>query len=71
MSRKKRITPTIEPERYELQSTAPVLFETGRRDFFKFLGAGIVVACVSSQATGFQEKAEQIAHEDRFLRRNF
>jgi len=33
----------LEPERYELREGAPYRFDLGRRDFFKFLGAGIVV----------------------------
>ena len=37
---------TFEPERYELRSAAPYHFDLGRRDFFKFLGAGLVVVSV-------------------------
>jgi isoquinoline 1-oxidoreductase len=36
----------LEPERYELRVRAPYRFDLGRRDFFKFLGAGLVVASV-------------------------
>jgi nicotinate dehydrogenase subunit B len=55
MSSKKPFTAAIEQERYELHAPPSALFATGRRDFFKFLGTGIVVACAASQATGFQE----------------
>jgi len=44
----------LEPERYELREPA-VLFETNRRDFFKFLGAGMVIACAAPNTTGAQE----------------
>jgi hypothetical protein len=33
----------IEPERYELRAAAPYRFDLDRREFFKFLGAGLVV----------------------------
>ena len=33
----------LEPERYELRAAAPYRFDLQRRDFFKFLGAGLVV----------------------------
>ena len=33
----------LEPERYELQSAPPYRFDLARRDFFKFLGAGVLV----------------------------
>ena len=31
----------LEPERYELTAAAPYRFDLDRREFFKFLGAGI------------------------------
>ena len=34
----------VEPERYELQAPAAYRFDVPRRDFFKVLGAGLVVA---------------------------
>jgi nicotinate dehydrogenase subunit B len=45
----------LEPERYELYSRPSLCFEPNRRDFFKFLGAGLVVACAASGAVGLQE----------------
>lgn len=50
MSANKNFTAaTLEPERYELRAPR-TLFETNRRDFFKFLGAGVVIACAASQS---------------------
>jgi len=45
----------LEPERYELRAPAPYHFDLGRRDFFKFLGAGIVVVSVLKPAIVAQE----------------
>jgi nicotinate dehydrogenase subunit B len=45
----------LEPERYELRAAAPYRFDLGRRDFFKFLGAGLVVASVLKPALVAQE----------------
>jgi nicotinate dehydrogenase subunit B len=55
MTRKAEFAVGLEPERYELHTPLSVLFESGRRDFFKFLGAGIFVACVATKATPMQE----------------
>jgi nicotinate dehydrogenase subunit B len=44
-----------EPERYELKEAPPYRFEADRREFFKFLGAGILVVCVLKNADAFQE----------------
>lgn len=45
----------FEPERYELRATAPYHFDLDRRDFFKLLGAGIVVVSVLKPAIAAQE----------------
>lgn len=45
----------LEPERYELRAPASYVFESSRREFFKFLGAGVFVACAASKAGAFQE----------------
>jgi len=45
----------VEPERYELRAGAPYRFDLGRRDFFKFLGAGIVIVSVLKPAVVAQE----------------
>ena len=55
MSAKTNFEIPIEPERYELRSGAPYRFDLGRRDFFKFLGAGIVVVSVLKPAVVAQE----------------
>ena len=41
---------SLEPERYELRAAAPYRFDLDRRDFFKFLGAGMVVVSVLKPA---------------------
>ena len=55
MSAKTNFELPLEPERYELRAGAPYRFDLDRRDFFKFLGAGIVVVSVLKPATVAQE----------------
>jgi nicotinate dehydrogenase subunit B len=45
----------LEPERYELHSPSSVIFETDRRNFFKFFGAGVFIVCAASRAMALQE----------------
>ena len=45
----------LEPERYELRAAAPYRFDLDRREFFKFLGAGLVVMSVLKPALAAQE----------------
>ncbi len=45
----------LDPERYELTAAPAYRFEVDRRDFFKFLGAGILVVCVLKDAHALQE----------------
>jgi nicotinate dehydrogenase subunit B len=45
----------LEPERYELKAAAPYHFDLDRREFFKFLGAGVVVVSVLKPALVAQE----------------
>ncbi len=45
----------MEPERYELVSPPRWLFESDRRSFFRFLGAGLCVVCAASQSAALQE----------------
>jgi isoquinoline 1-oxidoreductase len=45
----------LEPERYELRAAAPYRFDLDRRDFFKFLGAGVVVVSVLKPAMVAQD----------------
>jgi CO/xanthine dehydrogenase Mo-binding subunit len=46
-----------EPERYEFSAAPLHRFELARRDFFKFLGAGIAVFAVAKSALATQETA--------------
>jgi nicotinate dehydrogenase subunit B len=55
MTRKTELAAGLEPERYELRSPVATIYESGRRDFFKFLGAGIAVVCAASKAGALQE----------------
>ncbi len=55
MSAKANLEIPLEPERYELGAAAPYRFEVDRRDFFKFLGAGLVVVSVLKPAVVAQE----------------
>ncbi len=45
----------LEPERYELTAAAPYRFDLDRREFFKFLGAGVLVISVLKPAVVAQE----------------
>jgi nicotinate dehydrogenase subunit B len=47
--------PVLEPERYELSAALPYRFDLDRRDFFKFLGAGLLVVSVLQPAVKAQE----------------
>jgi CO/xanthine dehydrogenase Mo-binding subunit len=53
----------LEPERYELTAPPAYRFEVDRRDFFKFLGAGILVVCVLKDAGGAQESGTRARGE--------
>ena len=55
MTRKSQLPIPLDPERYELRAPASYVFESNRREFFKFLGAGVFIACAASQASAFQE----------------
>ncbi len=52
MNQKRAILPglELEPERYELTAPAAYRFELERRDFFRVLGAGLLVVCVARPA---------------------
>ncbi|HKU24921.1 MAG TPA: molybdopterin cofactor-binding domain-containing protein, partial [Candidatus Sulfotelmatobacter sp.] len=45
----------LEPERYELRAAAPYRFDLDRRNFFKFLGAGLLVVSVLKPTIVAQE----------------
>jgi isoquinoline 1-oxidoreductase len=45
----------IEPERYEFSAPPSWLFESDRRSFFKFFGAGLFIICATPKAVALQE----------------
>lgn len=54
----------LEPERYELSAPATYHFAVDRRDFFKFLGAGVLIVCVLKDIHGQEsggDKRGQVA----------
>ncbi|MGA8342066.1 MAG: molybdopterin cofactor-binding domain-containing protein [Candidatus Sulfotelmatobacter sp.] len=55
MSAKTDAQVPLEPERYELRAAAPYRFDLDRREFFKFLGAGVLVVSVLKPAVVAQE----------------
>ena len=55
MTRRTVLKESLEPERYELVKEPPVLFESGRRGFFKFLGMGLAVVCSAAKTAAWQE----------------
>src|SRR5246127_2293158 len=55
MSAKTNVEIPLEPERYELRASPPYRFDLDRRDFFKFLGAGVVVVSILKPAIVAQE----------------
>lgn len=50
-----KLTTTLEPERYEFNAAPAYRFQVDRREFFKFLGAGILVVCVMKDTGSAQE----------------
>jgi nicotinate dehydrogenase subunit B len=54
----------LEPERYELAAAPAYRFETGRREFFKLLGSGLLVLCAVKDAGAFQESGGRRFGED-------
>src|ERR1700687_2002438 len=55
MSKDLNVESSVEPERYELTEPPRYHFELDRREFFKFLGAGVLIGCVLKDAHAFQE----------------
>jgi len=51
----KHLQNPLEPERYELTAPRTYHFEIGRRGFFKFLGAGVLVVCALKDTEVAQE----------------
>src|SRR5207245_10229667 len=61
---KDKLPPFIEPERYELTAAPAHRFELDRREFFKFLGGGMLVVCVLKDACAFQESGAGRPHAE-------
>ncbi|HXN17126.1 MAG TPA: molybdopterin cofactor-binding domain-containing protein [Candidatus Binatus sp.] len=59
MSATKDLPFEIEPERYELRAGPAYHFETDRRDFFKFLGAGLLVVMALKATSAAQESGSR------------
>ncbi len=55
MSEETHAQVSLEPERYELSAAAAYRFDLDRREFFKFLGAGVLVVSVLKPAVVAQE----------------
>jgi len=55
MSANEKLQSLVEPERYELNRAPSYSFELDRREFFKLLGAGVLVVSVLKDAHAFQE----------------
>jgi len=60
-------TYSLEPERYELTAAAPYRFDLDRREFFKFLGAGVLVVSVLKPAVVAQESGSARRRGDESL----
>jgi nicotinate dehydrogenase subunit B len=50
MSQESNFATPLEPERYELSAAPSYHFAVDRREFFKFLGAGVLIVCVLKDA---------------------
>jgi nicotinate dehydrogenase subunit B len=59
MSEATRIQAPMEPERYELTSGPLYHFDLDRRDFFTFLGAGVLVVSILKQTAWSQESGRK------------
>ena len=64
MSERTRIPAPWEPERYELTSAPAYHFDLDRRDFFKFLGAGVLVVSILGQTADSQESGARARRGD-------
>ena len=55
----------LEPERYELNAPPRYHFEVDRREFFKLLGAGVLIVCVlkdaQAQESGGDKRAQSVS----------
>jgi isoquinoline 1-oxidoreductase len=55
MNQELDLSTPLEPERYELNAPPRYHFQVDRREFFKFLGAGVLIVCVLKEAAHTQE----------------
>jgi nicotinate dehydrogenase subunit B len=55
MSKDLNFESSLEPERYELTAPPTYHFDVDRREFFRFLGAGVLIVCVLKDARALQE----------------
>jgi nicotinate dehydrogenase subunit B len=55
---------TIEPDRLELFAPPTYRFDVGRRDFFRIVGTGLVVACVVSEGEAADQESGRGRRED-------
>ncbi len=59
----------FEPERYELSAAPPYRFDVDRRDFFKFLGSGVLVisilkpAMIAQESGGARRRGDSLPRE--------
>jgi nicotinate dehydrogenase subunit B len=58
---------SLEPERYELTEAPTYHFEVGRREFFRFLGAGVLIVCAWNDAHALQESGVRQEAQDASL----
>jgi nicotinate dehydrogenase subunit B len=58
---------SLEPERYELTQAPTYHFEVGRREFFRFLGAGVLIVCAWRDAHALQESGARPGAGDASL----
>lgn len=63
MSENPMLPMEMERERYELREPSLHHFNLVRRDFFKLLGAGMLVACVLKETSAFQESGARARGE--------
>jgi isoquinoline 1-oxidoreductase len=61
MSTERDFPAGLEPERYELTAPPKYRFEVDRREFFKFLGAGILIVSVWKGAHGQESGSDKAA----------
>src|ERR1700674_5189594 len=55
MSKDLNFESSFEPERYELTAPPTYHFDVDRREFFRFLGAGVLIVCVLKDLRALQE----------------